>query len=69
MDQLFLKVLHDQPLLAPTLFQQLLSRTDAERFIRFMNDRAKGLDYLHIVTSLPKTPFLKALLSSIFQRA
>ncbi|CAN1498962.1 carotene-cycl, lycopene cyclase family protein [Burkholderiaceae bacterium] len=69
MDQLFLKVLHDQPLLAPTLFQQLLNRTDAERFIRFMNDRAKGLDYLHIVASLPKPPFIKALLSSIFQRA
>jgi lycopene beta-cyclase len=69
MDQLFLKVLHDQPLLAPTLFQKLLSRSDAERFIRFMNDRAKGLDYLHIVASLPKSPFIKALISSFFQRA
>ena len=69
MDQLFLKVLHDQPQLAPTLFEQLFSRTDAERLIRFMNDRAKGLDYIHIVASLPKAPFINALVSSFFHRA
>lgn len=68
MDQLFLKVLHDQPQLAPILFEQLFSRTDAERLIRFMNDHAKGLDYLHIVASLPKGPFIKALVSSVFLR-
>lgn len=69
MDQLFLKVLRTQPQLAPILFKQLLGQTDTERFIRFMNDRANWLDYLHIVACLPKTPFIQTLLASIFRRA
>jgi lycopene beta-cyclase len=68
MDQLFLLVIQSQPSLAPTLFNKLLRKTQTERFIRFMNDRASLIDYLHIVMCLPKTPFIKALLSNLFQR-
>lgn len=67
MDQLFLTVLRTQPELAPVLFKQLLGRSDTERFIRFMSDQANVFDYLNIVTSLPKTPFIKALLSTMFK--
>lgn len=67
MDQLFLKVLRLQPQLTPTLFQQLLGQTDPERFIRFMNDEANVFDYLNIVSSLPKIPFIKALFSTPFK--
>jgi hypothetical protein len=67
MDQLFLKVLRRQPQLTPTLFQQLLGQSDTERFIRFMNDEAHFFDYLNIVSSLPKTPFIKALFSTPFK--
>jgi hypothetical protein len=67
MDQLFLKVLRLQPQLTPTLFQQLLGQTDTERFIRFMSDEAYFFDYLNIVSSLPKTPFIKALFSTPFK--
>ena len=67
MDQLFLTVLRTQPELAPLLFIQLLGRSNTERFIRFMNDQANVFDYLNIVASLPKTPFIKALLSTLFK--
>jgi lycopene beta-cyclase len=67
MDQLFLKVLRRQPQLTPTLFQQLLGQSDTERFIRFMNDEAHFFDYLNIVSSLPKTPFIKTLFSTPFK--
>ena len=69
MDQLFLQVLRTQPQLAPILFKKLLGQTDPECFIRFMNDRANGLDYLNIVRCLPKIPFIQALLVSIFRHA
>ncbi len=68
MDQLFLLVIHSQPMIAPTLFNTLLGKTQPERFIRFMNDRASLLDYLHIVACLPKAPFIKALFSRAFWR-
>ena len=62
MDKLFLNVLKRQPDLTPELFDRMLSHASAEGFIRFMNDRASFADILGIVFSLPKTPFLKALL-------
>lgn len=68
MDHLFLSVIQSQPSLAPTLFNKLLGKTQTERFIRFMNDRASLIDYLHIVLCLPKKPFIQALLSNLFQR-
>jgi lycopene beta-cyclase len=68
MDQLFLSVIQSQPSLAPTLFNKLLGKTQTERFIRFMNDRASLIDYLSIVMCLPKLPFIQALLANLFQR-
>jgi lycopene beta-cyclase len=63
MDQIFLQVLQKNPALAPMLFDNLLSQTAPDRFIRFMNDQASLLDCLHIVANMPKMPFIKALLA------
>ena len=68
MDQIFLTVLRTQPQIAPVLFKQLLGQTQTERFIRFMNDQANMFDYLNIVSSLPKAPFIQALLSTVLKR-
>lgn len=68
MDHLFLSVIQSQPSLAPTLFSKLLGKTQTERFIRFMNDRASLIDYLHIVMCLPKIPFIKVLFSTLFHK-
>lgn len=68
MDKLFLAVLKKYPELTPVLFDRLLSRTQTERFIRFMDDRATFGDCLHIVASLPKKPFVKTLISWVLKR-
>ncbi len=68
MDHMFLTVINKQPCLAPIFFEKLLSIKNTERFLRFMDDRATLTDYLHVVASLPKTPFLKALASTAFKR-
>jgi lycopene beta-cyclase len=68
MDKLFLAVLKRYPHLTPTLFDRLLSRASAERFIRFMDDRATVVDCLQIVACLPKRLFLKTLLSMVWKR-
>ena len=69
MDHLFLTVIHNQPSLAPILFEKLLGIPQTERFLRFMNDRATLSDCLHIVACLPKPPFLKALFAMSFNRS
>ncbi len=63
MDQIFLHVLQKDPALAPVLFDNLLSQTKPDRFIRFMNDQASLLDCLHIIAHVPKIPFIKAMLA------
>jgi lycopene beta-cyclase len=63
MDQIFLHVLQKEPALTPVLFDNLLSQTEPDRFIRFMNDQASFRDCLHIVAHVPKIPFVKALLA------
>lgn len=61
MDQLFLDVIATSPALAPALFEQLLSRTEPSRFVRFMNDEATLKDCLQVIGCLPKRPFLQVL--------
>jgi lycopene beta-cyclase len=61
MDRLFLQVIKKQPALAPVLFDNLLGKTQPDRFIRFMNDQASVIDCLHIIANVPKIPFIKAL--------
>jgi lycopene beta-cyclase len=62
MDFLFLKVLRNEPQLAPELFYRLTGRITPDAMARFMMDRASGLDLFAVMWSLPKMPFLRNLL-------
>ncbi|TVQ33027.1 MAG: hypothetical protein EA370_12040 [Wenzhouxiangella sp.] len=62
MDQLFLRVLRDQPQLGPTLFEQMADRVPGQVFVRFMSDQASWTDCVRVVASLPAYPFLRSLL-------
>jgi lycopene beta-cyclase len=64
MDRIFLKVLQQKPALAPQIFSQLLGRVAPHRFIRFMDDRPNLLDMLSIISSMPTSPFLQALIDT-----
>jgi len=61
MDLLFLKVLRNEPELAPEFFCRLARGISADAMARFMMDRASGLDLLAVVWALPKRPFLRQL--------
>ncbi len=62
MDLLFLKVIRDDPGRAPSLFVDLFAKASAARLIRFLSDEATMVDCAAIVTALPASPFLHALL-------
>jgi lycopene beta-cyclase len=61
MDRLFLKVIRQEPAMAPLLFMSLFERVDAQRVIRFLSDRGSLADYAAIVFALPSKPFLSQL--------
>ena len=63
MDFLFLKVLRNEPELAPELFCRLARNLSADAMSRFMMDRASYVDLLSVIWALPKGPFLKHLFS------
>lgn len=64
MDFLFLKVLRNEPELAPELFFRLTGGVSPDAMARFMMDRASGLDLFKVIWSLPKMPFLRNLFKS-----
>ena len=61
MDGLFLRVIADDLALAPALFCQLFERAHPDSVIRFLGDQADFGDYLNVIRSLPRTPFLRGL--------
>jgi lycopene beta-cyclase len=61
MDGLFLRVMRAHPERAEELFQSLARGLGADAFARFMSDRARPLDPLRVVASLPPAPFLRTL--------
>lgn len=62
MDQLFLRVLRDQPEQAPLLFERMFTRVPGPVMLRFLSDQAGWLDSLRLISSLPRGPFVKSLL-------
>lgn len=62
MDDIFLRVIRNNPELGPVLFVALFSRVDSKRMIRFLSDQGRLLDYLAVVKALPAGPFLKEIL-------
>ncbi|MGY6588505.1 MAG: lycopene cyclase family protein [Wenzhouxiangella sp.] len=61
MDGLFLRVLADDLSLAPALFSQLFERAHPDSVVRFLSDQAGPGDYLNVIRSLPRRPFLRGL--------
>ena len=61
MDRLFLRVLAADWSAAPQLFLTMFRHTPPERLIRFLSGHASWRDRAAVVASLPKRPFLRAL--------
>jgi lycopene beta-cyclase len=62
MDHLFLKVISRNSISAETLFFELFKNTPTPSLIRFLNDEGSTGDHLRVISSLPKSPFVRALL-------
>lgn len=68
MDRLFLEVLRHHPERGPELFTRLFGRVATPRVVRFLSDRARFLDRLAVVASLPPGLFLRQLLQPTLRR-
>lgn len=65
MDQLFLRVMLDQPTRAPELFLRMFGNVDPIRMIRFLSDHGTAIDYAAVIATLPIALFLAQLCKSV----
>ena len=63
MDKLFLKVIQYNPALGKDIFSTMAKSLTGDEFAAFMADDFSIKDSFKIIRSLPKTPFLKAMIS------
>lgn len=61
MDRLFVEVLRRSPAMGPALFTAMFRRAAPGRLERFLSGSTEPLDRLAVIGSLPKWPFLRAL--------
>ncbi|MFT6328850.1 MAG: lycopene beta-cyclase [Bermanella sp.] len=61
MDKLMLSVLRNDMEVGVTIFIQLFKTVPAQRFVRFMSEKATLIDFVCIIWAMPKKPFLRAL--------
>jgi lycopene beta-cyclase len=61
MDRLMLSVLRNDMKVGVTIFIQLFKTVSAQRFVRFMSEKATLFDFVCIIWAMPKKPFLRAL--------
>jgi len=64
MDRHFVKTLKISPLAGANVFFSMARNTSADAFARFMSGDAGLLQYMKVIMSVPKWPFLKALVKS-----
>lgn len=64
MDSTFLKVLRRNPQLSPKLFMNLARSLSADAFARFMMEKSTWRDYLKVISSMPKKPFIQEISSA-----
>ena len=64
-DAILLEVLHKQNELGSALFTTLFSRNEVSSIFKFLDEETTLWEELKIINSLPKLPFLKALLRTI----
>ena len=60
MDRIFILSCNAYPQAAAKMFYDIVSKTPAERFIRFMQDEASFFDYLSIMIYAPKIMLIKS---------
>lgn len=59
LDKLFLHYLKYYPELAKQSFYQLFNNVPSHSLLYFLNDKAKPIDYFHVINTLPKIPLIK----------
>ncbi len=64
LDLIFLRVLRRNPRLFPKLFMDLANCLSADAFARFMMEKSTLIDYLRVIFSMPKKPFINEILTT-----
>ena len=62
-NEVLIKVLKNDMYLGENIFLNIGRKMSADRFARFMSDTAQAYDYFSLAMSVPRLPFLKALIS------
>ncbi len=62
-DRLFLRVLRTQPELGPGLFMAMGKQLGAATLVRFLSDDCRPADFARVARVLPKSPFLRQLVT------
>lgn len=61
MDQIFLRVLHRYPTLAPRIFINMASVLTGDEFARFLSSEGTISTWMKVIFAMPKLPFIRVL--------
>ena len=61
MDQIFLRVLHRYPRLAPRIFINMAAALTGEEFARFLSSQGTIFTWTKVIFAMPKLPFIRVL--------
>ena len=64
MDNIFLRVLNRDPRIGESIFSAMTHGLSGDRFAGFMTDNFTGIDALSLIATLPKSPFIRAVLKN-----
>ena len=64
MDKIFLRVLNREPQFGLTIFSAMTGGLSGDRFAGFMTDNFTVVDALRLITTMPKYPFIRAVLEN-----
>jgi lycopene beta-cyclase len=67
-DRLLLSILSRKPALGKPIFESLFKKNNASSVLRFLDEKSSWGDELKIFMSLPKRPFINALIADIYYR-
>jgi lycopene beta-cyclase len=68
MDKIFNGVLLSRPDLGVSLYMRMAKALNGDQFARFMLGQATARDWVHVISAMPKGPFLKQFLIQLLQR-
>jgi lycopene beta-cyclase len=69
MDALMLRIIRKDPSIGVTIFSRMFTKVSAERFVRFMTEKATITDFIVVIWAMPKRIFLTALLTRSKQKS